>query len=157
MNEEEFIGILQACYFGNREAFNTIVIVFKELKEENNRLKTELENKRMNNVVRNNKHIELDDNALDYLVKTEQENYQLKEALENIHYCPYDDKCGELYDCTKEEYQGMIEANVRLSNENSDLKDRIEKALEYINKHEKDGTLWFVKSTDELKEILKGE
>lgn len=36
----------------------------------------------MNSVVRDDKRIELDDNALDYLVKIEQENYKLKEAID---------------------------------------------------------------------------
>jgi len=36
----------------------------------------------MNSVVRDDKRIELDDNAIDYLVKIEQENYKLKEAID---------------------------------------------------------------------------
>lgn len=31
MNREEFIGKLQACYFGDRNAFNEIVSVYDEL------------------------------------------------------------------------------------------------------------------------------
>ena len=31
MSEEKFIEILQKCYFGDRDAFNEIVAVFKEV------------------------------------------------------------------------------------------------------------------------------
>lgn len=38
MTREEFIGKLQMCYFGDRNAFNEIVGVYDNLKEENQRL-----------------------------------------------------------------------------------------------------------------------
>ena len=37
MNREEFIGKLQACYFGDRNAFNEIVSVYDELNERINK------------------------------------------------------------------------------------------------------------------------
>lgn len=37
------------------------------------------------------------------------------------------------------------------------LEDRIKKAIAYMEECEKEGTLWAVKSTDKLKELLKGE
>lgn len=42
-------------------------------------------------------------------------------------------------------------------NEHLDLKDRIVKAVEYIEENERKGTLWLVKTTDELKDLLKGD
>ena len=74
------------------------------------------------------------------------ENRMLKEALEAKSYCKYANKCDELNDCSREEYEDMANANVRLSGENYDLKEenqRLKKQLE--NKYEKVGTL-----TDEL-------
>lgn len=38
MNEEEFIGKLQMCYFGERNAFEEIVSVYEELTKENEKL-----------------------------------------------------------------------------------------------------------------------
>lgn len=63
------------------------------------------------------------------------ENEHFKKALNQIHYCPYDDKCGELYDCTKEEYQGMTESNMKLYLKNDELQQRINKAMEYIEQN----------------------
>lgn len=42
--KEDFIATLQACYFGDRNAFNKIVSVYDNLKQENEQLK-EIENK----------------------------------------------------------------------------------------------------------------
>lgn len=44
-----------------------------------------------------------------------------------------------------------------LKYDNKLLKDRINKAVEYMKEKEKQGTLWFVKSTDELFSLLKGD
>lgn len=51
------------------------------------------------------------------------ENRMLKEALETKSYCKYANKCDELDDCSREEYEDMANANVRLSVENYDLKE----------------------------------
>ena len=56
------------------------------------------------------------------------ENLDLKQRLNvvnEIQYCPYNDKCGELYDCSKEEYETMTQSNMKLSLENQQLKERI--------------------------------
>ena len=42
-------------------------------------------------------------------------------------------------------------------NKARELQDRINKAIEYMKEKEKQGTLWFVKSTDELFSLLKGD
>lgn len=52
---------------------------------------------------------------IDYYKNMEQENKQLKEALDTKFYCQYANKCNELYDCTREEYQTMTESNMKLS------------------------------------------
>lgn len=39
MSEEKFIEILQKCYFRDRDAFNEIVDIFKEKKQENQKYK----------------------------------------------------------------------------------------------------------------------
>lgn len=75
MSEEKFIEILQKCYFGDRDAFNEIVAIFKE---------------------------------------KEKENKRLKEVLEVKSYCKYANKCNEIYDCTKEEYNDMVLSNCEL-------------------------------------------
>lgn len=36
------------------------------------------------------------------------------------------------------------------------VKDRNDKAIEFMNEKYKDGTMWFIRSTDELRKILKG-
>lgn len=61
------------------------------------------------------------------------------------------------YDSARKFNNELIDYINNLQQENHQLKDRIEKSNRVYGKHEKDGTLWFVKSTNELKEILKGE
>ena len=58
-----------------------------------------------------------------------EENKKLKNG-----YCELKVKCnnGEC-DCTNEEYDGMIQANMRISLLLDDYKSRNEKAIEYIN------------------------
>ena len=56
---------------------------------------------------------------------------RLREALEIKYYCKYANKCNELYDCSKEEYEGMAECNMEMSN-------RINEAIEYIEKETKE-------------------
>jgi len=63
---------------------------------------------------------------------------KLKEALEA---CKYANKCDELDDCSREEYEDMTNANESLNGENYDLKEEnqeLKKQLEdkedYINK-----------------------
>lgn len=51
------------------------------------------------------------------------------ERLKASEYCPYDKKCGQLYECTKEEYQNMCNANTKLSLENDNLRYRLENAI----------------------------
>ena len=70
--------------------------------------------------------------VVDYINHLQQQNQALKEAINNFHYCPYDDKCGELYDCSKEEYQGMIESNMKLSLQLDLYKSVLDEIREYI-------------------------
>lgn len=73
-----------------------------------------------------------DINAMQALLKETQE---LREALEIKSYCKYANKCNEIYDCSREEYEDMANANMRLYVENQELKKQLE------NKYEKVGTL----------------
>ena len=41
-DREDFIATLQACYFGDRNAFNKIVSVYDDLQQENQQLKENL-------------------------------------------------------------------------------------------------------------------
>ena len=54
-------------------------------------------------------------------------NKRLKEALEAKSYCKYANKCDELYDCSREEYEDMANANTRLKVENYDLEEENQK------------------------------
>ena len=64
-----------------------------------------------------------------------------------------------------ETYIKMIEQENQTLNDQLDrelikrarLEDRINKAIEYMKEKEKQGTLWLVKSTDELFSLLKGD
>ena len=63
MNKEEFIGKLQMCYFGERNAFEEIVSVYEELIKENKKLKEKLEkcipiSEQVETINRKNKRIE---------------------------------------------------------------------------------------------------
>lgn len=64
----------------------------------------------------------------------QQENKQLKDKLEK--YKKYGEAVGE---------------------KRNELYERIDKAIEYFELEEKEGTLWSVNSTDKLLEILKGD
>lgn len=57
-----------------------------------------------------------------------------KEILEATQYCPYDKDCGKLYDCTKEEYQKMCEANVDLMAKIDQLETNRDEAIELLSK-----------------------
>ena len=62
-----------------------------------------------------------DINAMQVLLK---ENQELREALEIKSYCKYANKCNEIYDCSREEYEDMANANMRLHVENQELKEK---------------------------------
>ena len=64
-----------------------------------------------------------DINAMQVLLK---ENQELREALEIKSYCKYANKCNEIYDCSREEYEDMANANMRLNVENQTLKKQLE-------------------------------
>lgn len=49
----------------------------------------------------------------------------LKEENKKTQYCPYDNRCGNLYDCTREEYETMKQSNIKLSLKNSDLQEKL--------------------------------
>lgn len=76
-------------------------------------------------VIRNEQPLGLSRNAFDYLLNLEKNIERLKAS----EYCPYDKKCGQLYECTKEEYQNMCNANTKLSLENDNLRYRLENAI----------------------------
>lgn len=60
------------------------------------------------------------------------ENKQLKEALVCQSYCKYATKCNVGLDCSREEYQDMANANMKLLLENDSLKDKIESLEEDV-------------------------
>ena len=87
-----------------------------------------------------NKEIELLNNKLDAQDKIINnqalEIARLKEALEIKYYCKYANKCNELYDCTREEYETMALSNMKLDLENAELQQRIDKAIEKLKEIE---------------------
>ncbi len=76
-------------------------------------------------VIRNEQPLGLSRNAFEYLLSLEKKI----DVLKNSQYCPYDKKCGQLYECTKQEYEDMCNANMKLSLENDDLRYRLENAI----------------------------
>ena len=80
--------------------------------EEHNRLKEEITNLSKDVDMWNAKYNDMFD-----------ENRMLKEALEVKSYCKYANKCDELNDCSREEYEDMANANTKLSAENYDLQE----------------------------------
>lgn len=70
-----------------------------------------------------------DINAMQALLKETQE---LRETLEIKLYCKYANKCNEIYDCSREEYEDMANANMRLHVENQELKKQLEEC--YCNR-----------------------
>ena len=54
----------------------------------------------------------------------------------------------------QDEAKELIDYITNLQQENTQLKSVIKEIREYIKEKEKDGTLWTVKSTDEILEIL---
>lgn len=84
--------------------------------EEHNRLKEEITNLSKDVDMWNSKYNDMFD-----------ENKRLKEALETKSYCKYANKCDELDDCSREEYEDMANANTRLKVENYDLEEENEK------------------------------
>ena len=57
MNKEEFIGKLQLCYFGDRNAFNEIVSEYDRLNNIINKIKQQLLNKK--DIVEKSKYFKL--------------------------------------------------------------------------------------------------
>lgn len=105
-----------------------------------------LKNRYDNVIIRNNQSLGLSSGALDYLLDLEEELARLKV----VAYCPYDKKCGKLYDCTKKEYEDMCNANMKLSLENQQLKEK-------LNKYEdpEDLTLMFMYCDEKTKDKIK--
>lgn len=69
-------------------------------------------------------------------VRLKKQNQQLKEALKTKSYCQYANKCNELYDCSIEEYETMLQSNIKLDLENGELQQRINEAIEYLKEQE---------------------
>lgn len=76
------------------------------------------------------------------------ENKRLKEALETKLYCKYANKCNEIYDCSREEYEDMANANMRLHVENQELKKQLENC--YCNRTDCSGRIKDSKKYDSL-------
>lgn len=93
--------------------------------EEHNKLKEEITNLSKEIDMWNSKYNDMFD-----------ENKRLKEALEAKLYCKYANKCDELDDCSREEYEDMANANVRLSVENYDLKEENQKLKKQLEEWE---------------------
>lgn len=89
--------------------------------EEHNKLKEEITNLSKEIDMWNAKYNDMFD-----------ENKRLKEALEAKSYCKYANKCDELDDCSREEYENMVNANVRLKVENCDLKEENQELKKYL-------------------------
>lgn len=99
-------------------------VVLSEIRnsqEENEKLKEEITNLSKEIDMWNSKYNDMFD-----------ENKRLKEALEAKSYCKYANKCDELDDCSREEYEDMANANVRLSVENYDLKEENQQLKKYL-------------------------
>lgn len=112
--------------------------------EEHNKLKEEITNLSKDVDMWNAKYNDMFD-----------ENRMLKEALETKSYCKYANKCDELNDCSREEYEDMSNANVRLNVENYDLKEenqKLKKQLEncYCNRTDCSGRIKDSKVYDSL-------
>ncbi len=112
--------------------------------EEHNKLKEEITNLSKDVDMWNAKYNDMFD-----------ENKRLKEALEAKSYCKYANKCDELDDCSREEYEDMANANVRLNVENYDLKEEnqaLKKHLEncYCNRTDCSGRIKDSKVYDSL-------
>lgn len=69
----------------------------------------------------NNEYYNLLEEKMARLINKIQE---LREALEIKSYCKYANKCNEIYDCSREEYEDMANANMRLHVENQELKEK---------------------------------
>ena len=68
MSKEEFIGKLQMCYFGDRNAFNEIVGVYDNLQQENEKM-----SKKINHSIHINDYKRLKDRidkAIEYIKET---------------------------------------------------------------------------------------
>ena len=82
-------------------------------------------------------------------VEIQKENQGLKEALEAKSYCKYANKCDELDDCSREEYEDMANANMRLNVENQKLKSQLAGTTHCFDEEE------HRKLKDEIKELEK--
>lgn len=97
MNEEQLIATLQACYFGDRGAFNKMLKEYKQIQQENKELKE------MHYLIQGGRG-----NGKTYLTKLQQENHQLKDKIEKAfkyidYYVRIDD---EHYEILKEILKG---------------------------------------------------
>lgn len=153
INNEEAIIIFNSIV-GEKENCQTVKTLLKENQElksqlrgtthcfdeeEHNKLKEEITNLSKEIDMWNSKYNDMFD-----------ENRMLKEALETKSYCKYANKCDELNDCSREEYEDMSNANVRLNVENYDLKEEnqtLKKQVEEI-----DRKLFFTKNELDMRQ-----
>lgn len=128
----------------------TLIKIVKSLQQENKQLKEELQEANDNIIWWSNRF-----NAV------ERDNKQLKEALETKYYCQYANKCNELYDCTREEYETMAQSNMKLSleiaevqQENKQLKSILTELEEWLeNNWKSTQDIWYVKIINKIQEL----
>ena len=142
---------------------NTLELDNAELRKENEELKSQLrgtthcfdeeEHKKLKEEITNlSKDVDMWNKKYNDMFD---ENKRLKEALETKLYCKYANKCDELDDCSREEYEDMANSNVRLNVENYDLKqenEKLRKQLEncYCNRTDCSGRIKDSKVYDSL-------
>lgn len=79
------------------------------------------------------------------------ENKKLKEALAAGYYCKYANKCDDLMDCSREEYNSMCEENMKLYNENDDLKQENQKLKKQLEEYKEENCILDMKTDENIK------
>ena len=80
MNKEQLIATLQACYFGDKGAYNLILEKFQELEQENNQLKLDFELYKDNHIYKNYE-VERKDRVLKELRSWLEEHYDFSDCI----------------------------------------------------------------------------
>lgn len=94
---------------------------------------------------------ELGEKFEEYMYKA---NIELLKKIDSGGFCELKKKCDAgLCDCTNEEYDSMAQCNMKLSLENENLQQRIDKAIKII---ENDTDLNSQRQRQRMLKILKG-
>lgn len=94
---------------------------------------------------------ELGDKFEEYMYKA---NIELLKKIDSGGFCELKKKCDAgLCDCTNEEYDSMAQCNMKLSLENENLHQRIDKAIEYLTSYNSIHTIQFGTENDSLNDI----